>query len=254
MDPNGMDPSATDPSEAENRTESSPGQNRLRGGMRSATVLCVIGCLGGCVSAPGNTVARAEVSIDSVRNELLARAALDQKYRSMAFETMADTTQMRVLHEMSDVDASNTAWLEQIVAQFGWPDSKRFGAEAAHAAWLLVQHADQRPEFQARMLPLLDSAVQRGEAKASDLAYLVDRVRVKQNQPQRYGTQYMTAKNEHGEVMFDANHKPQYLLPIVENIDSLDVWRQRAGLGPWREYEERMARSQNRAAARVPRS
>jgi hypothetical protein len=40
----------------------------------------------------------------------------------------------------------------------------------------LAQHADARPEFQRRGLGLLTDAVDRGEADASDLVYLTDRV------------------------------------------------------------------------------
>jgi hypothetical protein len=45
-------------------------------------------------------------------------------------------------------------------------------------------------------LELLRAAVDAGEAAASDLAYLEDRVRVFAGQPQLYGTQFMYDQDE----------------------------------------------------------
>jgi hypothetical protein len=40
------------------------------------------------------------------------------------------------------------------------------------------------------MLPVLLAAVERGDVRAADAAYLEDRVRVGEGLPQRYGTQF----------------------------------------------------------------
>jgi hypothetical protein len=61
--------------------------------------------------------------------------------------------------------------------------------EAAHAAWLLVQHAP--PDLQEECLPLLEDAVSRDDASRRDLANLMDRVLMFRGQPQVYGTQYL---------------------------------------------------------------
>ncbi|GAA3517279.1 hypothetical protein GCM10023075_79700 [Streptosporangium album] len=47
------------------------------------------------------------------------------------------------------------------------------GLSAAHAAWILAQHADQDPEFQRSCLPLLKAAVEAGQATPSEWAYLL---------------------------------------------------------------------------------
>ncbi|KAK0351541.1 hypothetical protein LTR94_024562, partial [Friedmanniomyces endolithicus] len=58
-------------------------------------------------------------------------------------------------------------------------------ARASNAAWLMAQHADRDPQFQAMMEPLVKS----GEVSLANYAYLFDRIAVGADRPQRYGTQ-----------------------------------------------------------------
>src|SRR5207244_6160203 len=88
------------------------------------------------------------------------------------------------------IDADNTAWLKDVVRRHGWPGCSLVGAEAANAAWLLVQHADRDPAFQRECLSLMEAAVAAGDASPADLAYLTDRVLRAEGKPQRYGTQF----------------------------------------------------------------
>ena len=123
---------------------------------------------------------------DELRAELLERADRDQAAR----ESLPAEHGMREWEELVEpVDRANTARMREIVGEHGWPGHQLVGGEAAHAAWLLVQHAP--PDFQERCLPLLEDAVARGDASARDLAYLQDRVLLHRGQPQLYGTQYM---------------------------------------------------------------
>jgi hypothetical protein len=93
------------------------------------------------------------------------------------------------------------------------------GERASRAAWLLVQHADQDVGFQKRCLPILRAAVEAGQAEPAVLAYLTDRVRVAEDQPQVYGTQYQDKDGEFGP------HP-------IEDPDHLDVRRAEVGLEP----------------------
>ncbi|WP_329020849.1 hypothetical protein [Streptomyces sp. NBC_01601] len=67
-----------------------------------------------------------------------------------------------------------------MIAECGWPGEARVGREAASAAWLLAQHADQRPDVQRQRLELLSDAVTSGDADPQHGALLEDRVRVAQ--------------------------------------------------------------------------
>lgn len=124
-------------------------------------------------------------------------------------------------HEM---DRRHTARLSEIVAQIGWPGASQVGRDAAHKAWLLVQHADHDLAFQRDCLRLMREAPE-GEVAGADLALLVDRVRVNEGRPQCYGTQFYT--DERGELV----PRP------IEDPERLDERRAAVGLPPFAEYE-----------------
>ncbi|GAB3288569.1 hypothetical protein GCM10027563_24490 [Parasphingorhabdus pacifica] len=86
------------------------------------------------------------------------------------------------------MDAENTPWLAEVISDHGWLGIQLGGNDGGHAAWLLAQHAPL--ELQQLWLPLLIQSVKAGDAAAVDLAYLEDRVRIRQQLPQRHGTQW----------------------------------------------------------------
>jgi Family of unknown function (DUF6624) len=112
--------------------------------------------------------------------ELLRRAARDQDARKRAGHDWA---------AVMAVDADNLPWLKRVIAGTGWPGRSLVGEDGAHAAWLLVQHADRDPAFQRSCLGLITEAARHGEATPAELAYLTDRVLLAEGQPQEYGTQ-----------------------------------------------------------------
>ena len=54
----------------------------------------------------------------------------------------------------------------------GWPTISEVGEKGASAAWLLTQHADADPVFQARALRLMEPLVAQGEVSKANHAYL----------------------------------------------------------------------------------
>lgn len=164
-----------------------------------------------------------------LRAELLARREEDQRVRQAAMGSGVAGLPPGLLAEWRRMDEANTGWLAELTERVGWPGRSLVGEDGARAAWLLAQHADQHPERQRGFLELLRAAVDAGEAAASDLAYLEDRVLVHDGQPQRYGTQFIR----------DA----QGLRPRpVEDPEHLDERRAAVGLGPFAEYEALMRR------------
>lgn len=158
-----------------------------------------------------------------LRAELLARAAADQAFRQAARRLSQEDVRAGF-----DEDQERAAWLGEIVDVHGWPGVRLVGEDGASAAWLLAQHADHDVQLQERFLALLEAAAMRGDASASDAAYLTDRVRVNRGEPQLYGTQF------HGEGS-DLRPRP------IEDPDSLDARRAAVGLEPFAQYAERMA-------------
>jgi len=133
--------------------------------------------------------------------QLFERAISDQTPRVMTAGELAEpfltglSPQARMLWprlvtaRLAEIDCDNTAWLRAQLDEIGWFDISRYGAEADHAAWLLVQHADRTPAFQSDILARLQQRADAGETDPRNVAYLWDRVAVKDGRPQRYGTQ-----------------------------------------------------------------
>jgi Family of unknown function (DUF6624) len=114
----------------------------------------------------------------------------------------------------------NQALIRQIVQEYGWPGISLAGADGAHGAWLVVQHMDGDPEFQAYCLSLMQQSFSIGDVSAHDLAYLTDRVLTSQSKPQMYGTQGSGVVSLTDEARIDRN-------------------RAAIGLEPWRVAVER---------------
>lgn len=151
--------------------------------------------------------------LGALRAELLRRYDTDVAARRACAGAAA---QMARLMEM---DSENTAWLATIIDKIGWPGRSLVGEDGAHAAWLIVQHADLNRPFQERCLALLRQAVARGEAAAVDLAHLTDRVLLANGRPQLYGTQT---------TVRDGRYEPA----PIKDLKRVDARRAAIGLGP----------------------
>jgi hypothetical protein len=158
-----------------------------------------------------------------LRAELLARMDADRAVRDQVAATWPGGTPVDTSDPLfirwRQVDHDNTSWLREIVTDHGWPGKSLVGRGGAQAAWLLAQHADDSPDFQRHCLELMTAAVESGEASASDLAYLVDRVAVHEGRPQTYGTQH--------------EWRGGTCVPVtIEDPEHVDARRRAAGLGP----------------------
>lgn len=87
---------------------------------------------------------------------------------------------------LAAADAPLQARLRAIVSTRGWPGRRLVGDDAAHAAWLILQHSDSA--YQRKMLPVIHARVLRGDVRAADEALLQDRVRMGQGRKQRFGS------------------------------------------------------------------
>jgi hypothetical protein len=134
-----------------------------------------------------------------------------------------------VFNLMCAMDEENLQWLQIQLASVGWFDIRKFGAAADHAAWLLVQHADSEPGFQAQIVELLRPKIGSGDTNPENYAYLVDRVAVRAGRPQIFATQMECVEGE-------------WLAPKIDNPESLDSRRAAMGLVP---YLEQLARGKH---------
>jgi len=123
---------------------------------------------------------------------------------------------------MKAVHEENNKRIKEIIKESGWPLESEVGEDGTEAAWLLVQHAVLESEFQEECIGLLKQAVEIGEAKGWFLAYLQDRVLVRQGKPQIYGTQH---------VLVNGRMKP------IETVNPDEVNKRRELLGIWSQEE-----------------
>jgi hypothetical protein len=168
----------------------------------------------------------AAIAQPALRDELLAMVAADQSARETLIRGGFADEKARAA--VGALDARHTARLKQIVDAHGWPASSRVGEDGAHAAWLLVQHADADPAFQRRCLDLMTRLSPR-EVSAKDVAYLADRVLLAEGKPQRFGTQ------------FEKNAAGKWVPKELEDPEHVDARRREVGLEPLADYARRMA-------------
>jgi hypothetical protein len=136
----------------------------------------------------------------------------DQRYRidSDAAYTMKHRQQQMRL------DAINLRIVDSFLTLYQrWPYQKWAGFLAQQAVGSVIQHAPLAK--QEAYYPLVKKAYQVGEAEGSRLALLQDRINLRNNRPQLYGTQFRYI------------NKQQVLYPVAD-VDSLDVRRRRMGL------------------------
>lgn len=124
---------------------------------------------------------------DALREELLAMSAVDLRVRGELMQS--GELGQGYAPRMEAVHRRNASRLREIMAEHGWPDRELVGEDGTKAAWFVAQHAIGEPDFQRRVLSLVEEKVKQGKAPAAQEAYLFDRIAVYEGRPQRYGTQ-----------------------------------------------------------------
>ncbi len=163
-----------------------------------------------------------------LRKEIFAMRDKDQgmrrEVRAVEKEHGRQSEEMtKIWEKVNAVDDRNTARMEEIIDERGWPGKSLIGEDGSHAAWLVIQHSDL--EYQAKWLPILKAAVDEGEASLRNYAFLLDRVNMRVNKKQIYGTQRRSYGN--GEMQ---------IYPI-EDAYAVNERRAKAGMPPLHNFE-----------------
>ena len=173
-----------------------------------------------CNCRPSAEQASATVLAEA-REQLAERGRADQAVREgFGGGGVVDSTQAAL---MARTDSSNTAWLKDYVAQWGWPTAQQVGRDGVEAAFLIVQHAVHDTAFMRAMLQPIEQAYRRGDLEGGAVALLTDRVEVKAGRPQIYGTQLSLREG-------------RWVLDPIADSSAVDARRQRLGLPPLAEY------------------
>jgi hypothetical protein len=150
--------------------------------------------------------------------EIRTRRDRDQTLRA---QWRADSDNPDLANEVAETDRDNSIWLAEVLGELRqWPRLSEFGEYFVFSCWLLAQHAE--PDLQESCLEMMQSTPPE-ERIPANFAYLTDRVMVRNQGVQVYGTQVNVI-----------NGVPQ-LLP-VRDPDDLDARRASVGLGPIAEY------------------
>src|SRR5882757_1260010 len=136
------------------------------------------------------------VTRPALRKELLEMEQLDQEARNRFMEAISagggdvpvnDPAREAIIQVDDDI---NLPKLKHFITQDGFPTIAMVGLDGVQAAFLLIQHADSAPQFQAGMLKVISRRLRTGEINGNQYALLTDRVLQSQGKAQRYGTQF----------------------------------------------------------------
>lgn len=152
----------------------------------------------------------------------------DQRYRQQMRDVSQQygnqSPQMDSLWQLqSAADSVNTIRIVEIFEEKGYPGKSMVGPGQASTAFLVIQHADL--EVQEKYLSLITDAADDGEVNWSSVALLIDRVNLRNEKPQIYGSQ-VSSDPDTGESFFSEIAEPY-------KVDSL---RAEVGLGPLNDY------------------
>lgn len=113
--------------------------------------------------------------------QIVERVQRDQAFARRLTNTQGYSDEMRMIHE------KNARFLEEVLETISLDDLMASPKDIADGVFLIIQHAISMPRFMKKMYQLLK---QLSRPMPVYVAYLEDRIRSFERQPQRYGTQY----------------------------------------------------------------
>lgn len=161
-----------------------------------------------------------------LRSELERIHDLDQRDRLNVSGYASGSQKDSVIAHMALQDSLDLLRVTAIIDSAGWLGPGDVGAKASQALFLVLQHADAKPDVQETYLPEMRLAVKEGKARPDELAMLEDRVAVNHGREQIYGSQIGWK-----------NGKP-FMRPI-EDEEHVNERRAAVGLEPLEKYAER---------------
>lgn len=153
---------------------------------------------------------------------------LDQKYR-IEFQALNEKTELKskkgnlIWQSMRQADSTNLIKVKTILDNYGWLGTDIIGQQGNNTLFLVIQHADLKT--QEHYLPMLQDAVKKGNASSSGLAMLEDRIEIRNNRKQIYGSQ----------IGRDPVSNNYFVSPLIDP-DNVDKRRAEVGLGTISEY------------------
>ncbi len=126
---------------------------------------------------------------------------------------------------MRITDSLNLIKVKAILDKYGWLSEAEIGTQCNTALFMVIQHSDLKT--QEYYLPLMRDAVKNKKAKPNELALLEDRVALRNNKEQIYGSQ----------IGQDPTTLKYFVLPLIDP-ENVDKRRAEVGLRPIAQYLE----------------
>lgn len=138
------------------------------------------------IKSEGANIDEALVAIlDTIHQEdQQYRLQLDEIEKKFGEESDEVKSYWKIINEK---DSINQITVKGILDEKGWLGSDIVGKQGNSTLFLVIQHSDL--ETQEKYLPMFKEAVKRGDAEASELATMIDRVALRRGEKQIYGTQ-----------------------------------------------------------------
>jgi hypothetical protein len=126
-------------------------------------------------------------------------------------------------NQINKADSVNLTKVKGIIEKYGWLSVEEIGNQGNSTLFMVIQHADIKT--QECFLPIMRDAVKNKKAKPNELALLEDRIALRQNKKQIYGSQ----------IGQDEITLEYYVMPLLDP-DNVDKRRKEVGLRPIADY------------------
>lgn len=152
----------------------------------------------------------------------------DQKYRNQYGTVLKkygkDSKEIKKLLKLNkESDSLNLLQITKLLDEKGWLGKNVIGGMGNATLFLVIQHSDI--DTQLKYLPMMKDAAEKGNASASSLALLEDRIALRQGKRQIYGSQ----------IHSDKETQEKYVAPLIDP-ENVDKRRAEVGLGKLADY------------------
>lgn len=150
----------------------------------------------------------------------------DQEIRSDSYKMFNASIKQRTIfqNKLDSIDSYNQNIVFNILDSIGWPSN--LSEIANRGIFIVIDHS--KLDKQKKYLPMVKEASQKGLIEKGDYATLLDRILMKSNVKQIYGTQTITQNTQANQVIL-------YIWPIQEP-EKIDSLRKSVNLPPIEEY------------------
>lgn len=169
---------------------------------------------------PADPALAAQLATRYARDQAAEHAVINGHVFS---EPPAEQAKSAALKHLLAIQKADLDWFKPVVDAHGFPAIQQVGLKGVEHAWMLVQHADADPAFQAKVLADLKPQLSTEPFLKNDYALLFDRVRTAQHKKQVYGTQF---GSKNGRLVMDP----------TEDVTQLDTRRAAMDLMPIADY------------------